>query len=323
MRLPDRLNISLLEVDEALLHIIRTDPDLTKQSIIYRSIHELIQAGGKRLRPMITIVGSRFGKEPSSDLVLQLAAVLEYIHMASLIHDDIIDRAEMRRNEPALHIKTNIPTAVHVANYMMARVMEWAASLMKDSSRWTNTLSTLVTRLCLGEYQQLHTRFDFDLTLEQYLTKTNNKTALLIATCLQAGSLAAGAESDVGELLYTFGEYVGMAFQIRDDVLDFTCTSGEAGKPVGADLLNGQVTLPVLYALDIPELAGPIRSLHSLSTAEEIKQVVHMIAQSEAIDRSLQLAAQYTSRAELLLEQLSAYPARRDLQALLDYFTCS
>lgn len=320
MNLPDALQMDMNLLDEQLYYVIRTDPDLSEQSIIHQSIHDLIEAGGKRLRPILTLVGSRFGVEPESPLVYELAAMLEYIHMASLIHDDMIDRSEVRRNMPALHVQIGIAPAVHIANYMMARVMEWAASLTGHPTHFTKTLANLVTKLCLGEYQQLHTRFNFNVTIEDYLTKSNHKTALMIATCLQAGSFAAQADDQIGKLLYEYGQYVGLAFQIRDDVLDFTSTEQALGKPAGADLLNGNVTLPVLYALEIPKLASYIRALNRLTPDIEVREVIKMIATSSAIERSLDLAAYYANEAELIIDQLTAYPAYQDLLTILHYF---
>jgi heptaprenyl diphosphate synthase len=319
MKLHEALHIDLKRIDDTLVSVVATDPDLPGQSIISDSVISLIRSGGKRLRPMLVIVGGKFGANPDNDALLRTSVMMEYLHMSSLIHDDIIDDSDLRRNLPALHKQTDIPTAIHIANYMMARAVEWASSHSEDVGK-TAELASVVTELCLGEYQQLKNRFNFDLTLDQYIEKTRNKTALLMATCLKAGAEDAEADPDIAELLYKFGDALGTAFQIRDDVLDFIQSSEILGKPAGSDLLNGNVTLPVLYALENPGLSKEIRSLNTESSKEEISRAVAGITKSDAIERSLELSAQYAAEAEAIIRKLSGYPAYRDLETLLHYF---
>lgn len=320
MKLHEALRIDLDKVHRSLLTVIEEDPELPRPSVIYDSIAELIRSGGKRLRPILVIVGSRFGSEQRQDQVLRAAALLEYMHMASLVHDDIIDNAELRRNAKTIHVKTDIRTAVHIANYMMARAVEWSAAGDGDPKH-SAEMASLVTGLCMGEYQQLQTRFDFDMTLELYLEKTRRKTALLMGSCLQAGAEAAQAEDSTCRDLYAFGEALGMAFQIADDLLDFTPSAAAIGKPVGADLRNGQVTLPVLYALEAPTLAPLIRQLSADSSPEAFDELIHLLAASPAIQRSRELALSYTSKAGQIAERYKEHPAYKDLRLLLDYFS--
>lgn len=346
MKLHEALNIDLNAVNRALRSVIESDPDLPSESVVREQALRLISAGGKRLRPMMVITGSRFGDAKKAEEVLQTAVLLEYLHTASLIHDDIIDQSELRRGEATLHTITDIPTAIHTANYMIARALEWAAEAdnaaddQQDAARdhtsgtspETRTsrgsgaehyaeLAAITTELCLGEYEQLDHRFNYDLTLEQYLTKTKRKTALLMALCLQAGGKASRADETVCQLLYEFGESLGIAFQIADDVLDFTKPSDILGKPAGADLRNGNLTLPILYALENPLLAPRIRSIHAESSDDELAAVIQCVNESGATERSLQFAREYAARSSNIIDRLSAFPASRDLQVLFDYFT--
>lgn len=324
MKLHEALGINLDTINGILADVVQTDADLSSSSLVSRHIHELIAAGGKRLRPMMVIVGGRFGTDGYTEDVLQTAAVAEYYHMASLVHDDIIDRSDLRRGKPTLHKLTDTRTAVLIANYMMTRSLEWAMDRTrrkygKIDNRYGAFASTAI-RLCLGEYGQLHNRFNFDLTLEQYLEKTKNKTAVLMAACLKAGAEAARADEETRRLLYDFGEALGMSFQIRDDVLDFTQSAEAIGKPAGADLRNGNITLPVLYALEDPKLEPAIRSLDAHSTEEQFQSVVKKIADSPAMDRTLAMSAAYLHTAEEQMKKLSAHPAHKDLCSLLHYF---
>ncbi|TCZ76353.1 polyprenyl synthetase family protein [Paenibacillus albiflavus] len=321
MNLDQMLKIDLNRIEKEIIKIIKNDPDLPKNSDVRKSLTDMVRSGGKRLRPIMVIVGSRFGKEADENKVIQLASLLEFVHVASLIHDDIIDQSDTRRSQPALHVKTGVPTAVHIGNYMMARIVELMTVYYKDRDQILNDLSTLVTtQLCLGEYQQLNNRFNYDMTIDTYLLKTSNKTALLMATCLQQGARLAKAERLVIEQLYDFGHNLGMAFQIRDDVLDFTQSAEVLGKPSGSDLINGQATLPVLYAMEDEALAGRIRSLNVNTPIAAFEEVIEEIKTSDGIDRANALSRQYMDTAWSQIDMLKSFPAARDLEQIWYYF---
>lgn len=328
MKLYEALRIDLNQVDCSLREIVESDQSLRDRSEIKEHVLRLIAAGGKRLRPMMVIVGSRFGQpELSWGTVMKTAALLEYVHTASLIHDDIIDRSGLRRGEPTLHARTNVTSAVLIANYMMARALEWASAAVEDDDDSEAEvgriaeIASLVTELCLGEFGQLHDRFNFDLSMDAYLAKTRSKTALLMAHCLRSGADAAHADPVVCGKLFEFGEALGMAFQIRDDVLDFTGHAESIGKPAGADLRNGVITLPVLVALEDPDLAVRIRALSAMSSPSEMDEAIRLIQKSGAVERAMELGQSYMVQAVKLIGELSEYPASRDLQTLSRYFT--
>ncbi len=321
LKLDEALDISLRSVDREIENIVKHDKDVPRSSALAKSIVDLVRSGGKRVRPLMVIVGSRFGPSPDERKTWRLAAAAEFIHAASLIHDDIIDDSPIRRGQKALHVKLGINEALHVGNYMSARVIELISVYSADRERYVYDLSSLATtQLCLGEYQQLAHLYDYDVSIEEYLEKSRNKTAQLMATCLRIGAQSAGADEETADLLYLFGEKLGMAFQIRDDILDFTQSAEKLGKPAGSDLRKGQVTLPVLYALQDKELAPAIRAI-SADTPEEVTgAVIAAIQQSAVLQKSEALSAQYLDEASEIISRLSRYPAHRDLQTLLQYF---
>ncbi|WP_438347821.1 polyprenyl synthetase family protein [Paenibacillus sp. FA6] len=321
MKLHETLNINLPRINRAIEHIVRSDKDVPSSSIISKSILTLIRSGGKRIRPLMVIVGSRFGTTTPGHRQIQLAAAAEFIHAASLVHDDIIDRSDMRRGQPAMHINTGVSEAVYIGSYMSARIIELLSEDSSQRNLYVHDLSAIATaQLCLGEYEQLEHRYNYDFTLEQYLEKSRNKTAQLIATCLRVGALSTETEPEVAELLYQFGEYLGLSFQIQDDLLDFTQSPELLGKPAGSDLIQGQVTLPVMYALQRPELAATIRSINATSTSEEINDAMDAIRSSGALEQTEQLSHHYLEKAQCIIDQLTSFPAHQDLQSLLDYF---
>nr|WP_181873281.1 polyprenyl synthetase family protein [Fontibacillus phaseoli] len=321
MKLDDALGISLRSVDREIENMVKYDKDVPRSSELVKSILDLVRSGGKRVRPLMVIVGSRFGPSPDERKTWRLAAAAEFIHAASLIHDDIIDDSPVRRGQKALHIKLGVNGALHVGNYMSARVIELISAYSADRERYVYDLSSLATtQLCLGEYQQLSHLFDYEVTLEGYLEKSKNKTAQLMATCLKIGAQSAGADESVADLLYSFGEKLGIAFQIRDDILDFTQSAEKLGKPAGSDLRKGQVTLPVLYALRNERLAPSIRAITADTPPAITDEVIAAIQQSGALKESENLSARYLDEAQDIISRLSRYPAHRDLQALLNYF---
>ncbi|WP_410770932.1 polyprenyl synthetase family protein [Fontibacillus sp. BL9] len=321
IKLDDALGISLRSVDREIENMVKYDKDVPRSSELAKSILDLVRSGGKRVRPLMVIVGSRFGPSPDERKTWRLAAAAEFIHAASLIHDDIIDDSPVRRGQKALHIKLGVHGALHVGNYMSARVIELISSYSADRERYVYDLSSLATtQLCLGEYQQLSHLYDYEVTLEKYLEKSKNKTAQLMATCLKIGAQSAGADENVADLLYAFGEKLGIAFQIRDDILDFTQSAEKLGKPAGSDLRKGQVTLPVLYALRNERLAPSIRAVTADTPPAVTDEVIAAIQQSGALEESESLSGQYLDEAQDIISQLSRYPAHRDLQALLNYF---
>lgn len=334
MKLDQALLLDLATFNRQLIGIAESDPDVKDHPWISHSVTRFVEAGGKRLRPMMVLVGSRFGPDPDPVHVQKAALLLEYLHMASLIHDDIIDNSDLRRGAPTLQRTVGVPQATHVANYMMARAVEWvlagedpaaaeAEEPKPEDKPRLSEVASLLMQLCMGEYQQLSSRFQYDLPLSAYLEKSRNKTAVLMANCFRIGAELSRADKSVCRKLYAFGEALGMAFQIKDDILDYTQSAAEIGKPVGSDLKSGNVTLPVLFALEdgSPELRAAIRSLGPDSPEAEFDRVAQAIAASGAVERSLALSGEYAKKAGRIIARLRPHPACADLEIMLKYFT--
>lgn len=321
MKLHDELGVDLALFDAELERIVLEDPDMPDGSPIADGVLRLIRSGGKRVRPLLVFVGGRFGPRPQDEQLTRIAALMEFLHMASLVHDDIIDGAETRRGAPALHRVIGVSAAVHAANYMISRAVEWAGEGGVDAAR-SAELTSLAAQLVMGEYGQLRNRFAFDaMTLDAYLKKTREKTALLIASCLSAGAAAAEADRQTIDTLYAFGDALGMSFQIQDDILDFTATSVALGKPAGSDLRGGQITLPTLYALGLPGLGDDIRRLDEHSSEEAFRDAVQRIAASEAMDLAAALRDDFADRARSFAALLAGEPGHPQLLVLLRHFT--
>lgn len=321
MNLFQELDIDLERVNSEIKRAFLEDEDLKDQDFIKESIVEIINSGGKRLRPLFVVVSARFGPKykRNEEKVYQVAAVSEIVHLSSLIHDDIIDNSDLRRGIETLHRKKDVLTATFVGNYVVNRVGEVLSE--KENEEVHEHFFNTLHGMCLGEISQIRQKFDFELTLDEYLEKTNRKTASLITACFKAGAYGSGADEKNAELLSEFGYYVGMSFQIIDDILDFTQSDEVLGKPAGNDLISGNITLPVIYALE-GDLRDEILSLNKDSEISEFKAVIDKIKKSDAIDRAYAFCFDYTRRANEIIHQLQCSKKHKnDLRKILEYLS--
>ncbi len=278
-----------------------------EHDLLRESMQHLLHAGGKRIRPVFVLLGGKFG-EYNVEHLKHIAVALELIHMASLVHDDVNDRAHLRRGEPTINAKWSNQFAIYAGDYMLARSLEQMTELHNPLAH--QLLAKAIVEVCKGEIEQVRDKYCYDQTLRQYLRRIKRKTALLIAVSCQLGAVIANAPKHVHEKLYWFGYYVGMSFQITDDILDFVGTEKELGKPAGGDLLQGNVTLPALLAMQDKQVHEKIRSINESTTPEEIKKVLIAIKNTDAIKQSYDLSNRYLQKAFHILEKLPASKAR-------------
>jgi heptaprenyl diphosphate synthase len=249
--------------------------------------------------------------------VKHIAVALETIHMASLVHDDVIDDAEVRRGKPTVKSKWDNRIAMYTGDYLLARSLEVMTNI--DDPLAHKILSKTIVEVCLGEIEQIKDKYRFEQSLRTYLKRIKRKTALLIAVSCQLGAISTGASEELHRKLYWFGYFVGMSFQITDDILDFTSTEKELGKPVGSDLLQGNITLPVLFALENPAIKVEIEKITNKTTPNEIQPILNRILDSDVIERSAKVSDQYLQKAFDILENLPKNRARSTLFSIAKY----
>ncbi|NJL87849.1 MAG: solanesyl diphosphate synthase [Leptolyngbyaceae cyanobacterium SM1_1_3] len=285
-----------------------------RHPILHAAAEHLFGAGGKRIRPAVVLLLSRAtGSEQS--LTAQhrrLAEITEMIHTASLVHDDVVDESAMRRGVPTVHSSFGNRIAVLAGDFLFAQSSWYLANL--DNLEVVKLLSRVIMDLAEGEIQQGLNRFDTDLSIEAYLEKSYYKTASLMANSAKAVGVLSAVSDDLKEQLYGYGRHLGLAFQIVDDILDFTSSSEALGKPAGSDLRSGNLTVPVLYAMqEQPALAQIID--REFAEAGDFDKAIATIHQTCGIERSRTLAADHTGQANACLAGLAPSPSR---QALLD-----
>ena len=285
-----------------------------RHPILSAAAEHLFGAEGKRVRPAIVLLISR-ATMPEQEITprhRRLAEITEMIHTASLVHDDVVDESEVRRRVPTVNSLFNNRVAVLAGDFLFGQSAWYLANL--GNLEVVKLLSEVIKDMAEGEIQQGLNRFDTTITLEVYLEKTYNKTASLIANSAKAAGILSGVSGDMATNLYRYGRHIGLAFQIVDDILDFTGSTEALGKPAGSDLMSGNLTLPVLYALEEnPYLEVLID--REFAQPEDLSQAIALVKESRAIERSRELAAHY---AQIAVQNLAQLKPSTSSQALID-----
>jgi octaprenyl-diphosphate synthase len=271
----------------------------------------LIGSGGKRVRPALAILATRF--HPTDPAKAQtLAVTLELVHVATLIHDDLIDKSPLRRGSPTISSRWSGTATVLAGDFLLARAADIAATV--ENFRVMSIFATTLMDICEGEIRQDFGGAHWPPNREQYYRHIRSKTASLFAAATEGGAvLSAAPESEIAALK-AYGHNLGMAFQIADDILDFTADSDQLGKPVGSDLRQGTFTLPVFYFID--QDARGARIVDFLS--EDMDALVEAIRNSPAIEASKVEARRFVQTAK---DALAVFPDNSYRRALIDLAT--
>jgi heptaprenyl diphosphate synthase len=270
--------------DAALEAEIRTRLDRVEESLrktleeadselLAKTSNYLLAAGGKRFRPMLALLSGYFG-DPTDPRLIPACVALELVHVATLYHDDVIDEAESRHGVPAANIRWDNTVAILTGDYLFARASEVGADLGPDVCR---ILAQTIATLCEGQIREVDASRRLDQTEANYLEVIRRKTGALIATSCRLGAMMSDAPTEQVEILEAFGESLGLAFQVSDDIMDLTSSQLELGKEPGADLREGVYTLPVLHAL----ATAPQR--------EELGRILTTGADGELLDRAIEI----------------------------------
>jgi geranylgeranyl pyrophosphate synthase len=282
------------------------------------AMQQILDAGGKRIRPALVILAARLG-EPRIEDVFRTAMAIEFIHNATLIHDDLIDHAPTRRGLPTIHEVLGPGPAVIIGDYYFAK----AANLMAQvgDPQIDVRLSQAVMTICYGEMLQFTSQRKYEQSEDEYYAKIGRKTAVLMATSTFCGAVTSDQPKGAVAALERYGHLLGMAFQIADDVLDYLATEAEVGKPVGNDLKEGTVTLPLMLALQDPGVDGGLRRVldrPNLSDAD-YAEVVSIVRRSRAIDESYEVARRFGEQARAALEVFPPSTYKDALEELTHY----
>jgi octaprenyl-diphosphate synthase len=311
----DRFRDDLTRVEEAMRQSLASQVDL-----IPTIGDHLVDGGGKRIRPLLLLASSSLcGYE--GPRAITLGCVVELIHTATLLHDDVVDGAEKRRGLPTANVRWGNHASVLVGDYLFATSFSLMAA--DGDVRIMQAMAGAVTRLAEGEVLQLASRCQLTEEEEGYLEVVDRKTASLISAACRIGAILGEASAEEAEALGLFGREIGVAFQLVDDALDYMAEEARLGKPVGQDLLEGHVTLPLIHlyrnatAAERQTLAELLRDRDRARRL--MPQVVAMMRDYKATDYTLQAASRYVAQAKKRLGLFEPSPAREALAAIADY----
>jgi heptaprenyl diphosphate synthase len=280
---------------------------------------DLVAAGGKRIRPALVLLAAKCGRYDVRKLT-PAAIAAELTHAATLVHDDVIDRAQVRRGRPTVAAQLGDEPAIVVGDFYFAKAYEQAAST--DSPEVVAILARAVMEICAGEIRQQAIRHRYDTDVEEYMRRIEAKTATLLAACCDIGALLGGVDGPKRAALRAYGRLLGLAFQIADDVLDYEGNEHEIGKPIGHDIAEGFATLPLMLAMEDAPIAGKLgrilRSGQQLGAAEA-QQVVDLVRASRGPQRALERARELSASARRQLDSLGSGEAPAALAALTNY----
>lgn len=287
----------------------------------FPELHDMLSqvlVGGKVIRPTLTLLSGKFYKYSLKSL-LPMATASELLHIATLVHDDAIDKASVRRSRPTINKIWGIDRAVILGDYLFARAGGFAAATgnLRVIRLFAQTLGTISR----AELRQGFSAFNLEQSYDDYIERIAGKTASLFAMATESGAVLSQAPEEAIQGLKEYGYNLGIAFQIVDDILDFVSTEVEMGKPVASDLAQGTITLPSLILLERYPANNPVKRIFSSESnrQENIIEAMELVRSSGIIDECYQVASEYSTRACRNINLLPDNPSRRALLTLADY----
>ncbi len=316
--------VNLVKADlEACNHVIVARMDSPVALIPQLAAH-IVAAGGKRLRPLLTLASAQLCGYPGSAggaRHVDLAACVEFIHTATLLHDDVVDESQLRRGLASANAVFGNKASVLVGDFLFARAFQL---MVHDGSlKVLGILSAAAATIAEGEVLQLVTQNDLSTTESRYLEVIKGKTAALFAAACQVGAVVADRPAAEEDALFEYGMKLGIAFQLVDDALDYAADQATLGKTIGDDFREGKITLPVLVAFmagDEREKSFWVRTIEAQEqTDADFEHAMHLIARHDAIQATIDRAAEFAGEAKAALGVFADTPVRRALAGVADY----
>lgn len=312
------LDVAQLQSDLCEVEFYISEVLQDRSVLVTRLGRHTAAAGGKRLRPMLCLLAGAYGDPARRDQVVRTAAGLELIHMATLVHDDVVDTAPVRRGQPAVSALWGNGLSVLTGDWLFASSFELLYSC--DDPNLIRAVARMVRELCAGAIEEAELAGTLPHDLQPYFDRIYRKTAVFLETACKAGAMASGAPAAVQDALAAFGRRVGLAFQIIDDLLDFTGDPARTGKPVGGDLKGGIATLPMLLG----RRDRSVRRLldrtfgHADLTEAEVLEVRDTLERAGALAQARQMARDLAEQGKRALAPLRTAGSVAELGALAD-----
>jgi octaprenyl-diphosphate synthase len=280
----------------------------------------IMRSGGKRLRPLLTVLAARLLNYQGNDHY-GLSIVFEYLHAATLLHDDVVDNAELRRGRPSANTLWGNAAVVLVGDFLLAT--SFFLSVMSGNLNILRILSETTTSMAEGEVLQLINSDNLEISEEEYIEVIKRKTAILISAACQIGAILGRANGEQEEAMRLFGLNLGIAFQLRDDFLDYAGSEEEFGKPVGKDLQEGKITLPLIHALQSSNDGDRQRLVELITSDRDYEQIFGKVKKAirnyQGLDYTDKLANHHITEAKSALSIFPESPTRQSLIEIAEY----
>ena len=311
-RIYDTVADDFSRVNDLIIKRLSSDVPLVEKIAQY-----IIESGGKRLRPLLVLLSSQAIGYKGDDH-LKLAAVIEFLHTATLLHDDVVDTSDLRRGRSTANARWGNAPSVLVGDFLYARAFEMMVEL--QSLRIMSVLSRATAVIAEGEVMQLTNIKNPDLSESQYMEVIHNKTAMLFEAASHTGALLAGASNDQEIALRDYGKHLGLAFQLVDDVLDYRGDADAMGKNVGDDLAEGKTTLPLIYAMEkgVESERQLIRQAIRKGGLDDLHAILQIVDRSGALEYTMAKAREQATLAAACLDALPASDHRNAMTLLAD-----
>lgn len=325
-RTPDELLVSITEPIDRDLVVLRENLKHVvgeRHPMLLAAADQIFGAGGKKLRPVVCLLVARGtaslgGFSDLNEKHRRIAEISEMLHTASLVHDDVLDDCTIRRGKPTVNSIFGTRIAVLAGDFLFAQSSWFLANL--DNLEVIKLISQVIADFADGEISQAASLFDTTITLEKYLQKSHYKTASLIAASCRSAAVFSGVSEEVKTAMYNYGKHLGLAFQVVDDILDFTQSTEQLGKPQGQDLASGNLTAPVIFALSSTKRSELLPLIESQFKEDgTLEKAIDIIVQGGGIEMARQLARQ---QGNLALQSLACLPdsqSKRSLELMVDY----
>ena len=301
----------------ATLQLIQQEikPQNTK---VADALVEMINAGGKLLRPAYCLLFSQFAKNRDADKMIALAAAVEALHNATLVHDDIIDKSKVRRGLPTISAQFGEDVAVYAGDYLFVVCFKLIAKYASDLRSVQQDAGSM-EKLLNGELEQMATRYNYDMDIDHYLSQVSGKTGQLFALSSFIGTYESGQSLRFAKKVEKIGLNIGIAFQLLDDILDYTADADTLGKPVHEDMKQGVYSAPLILAMSQNRAAFlPYLQKQHAMTADDLQAVMELVAQYQGVEQARAMAADYTQQALNGLAGLPEAPVKHTLIRLTE-----
>jgi octaprenyl-diphosphate synthase len=312
--------LTAVEPDLAVIETALAEHLNPNFELVAKVAGHILFSGGKRLRPLLMILSARLCGYKGTGAA-KFSIIFEYLHAATLLHDDVVDGGEMRRGTVSAHYVWDPPTAVLTGDFLLARALSLAA--LTGSADVIDAIAAITEQMSQGEIEQMARKGDVSLDQEAYTEVIRCKTAVLFEGACKVGALINGSSHDQVERLARFGHHLGIAFQMADDLLDYTLDTEALGKKVGADLREGKMTLPLIHALGIADVKDRnwiIELIQSTDfSIQQFKRLIGLLNQYGALDYTRRCAGEHIYAAKNALADFSDVPERSILEDIADY----